>query len=233
MKITNIETFNVDAGWRPWTFVKVETDEGITGWGDCSDAQSPQGIAGAIGDLTPVLLGKDPRQYEARFWEMILASRRSIGGIAAKAIAGLDIAFLDIKAKALGISCVELFGGPIRKDVRLYWSHCGSSRARHSKLLGTPPIETWDDITALGKEVVARGFTALKTNIVMPGKSGTWSSGFDGSMAKTDELAPNWLLAHIEKQIGTFRDAVGPNVDINLDLNFHSSMRAWCGLTRF
>jgi hypothetical protein len=54
------------------------------------------------------------------------------------------------------LSVAELFGGPTRSKVRLYWSHCGSSRVRHHELLGTPPIETWADITALGKEVVAR-----------------------------------------------------------------------------
>ena len=75
--------------------------------------------------------------------------------------------------------------------------------------------------TALGKEVVSRGFTALKTNIVMPGKQGTWYSGFDGRMGPNDEIAQPWLLRHIERLIGTFRDAVGPEVDINLDLNFH------------
>ena len=41
MRITNIETYIVDAGWRPWTFVKVETDEGITGYGECSDGRAP------------------------------------------------------------------------------------------------------------------------------------------------------------------------------------------------
>ena len=39
MKISNIDTFIVDAGWRPWMFVKVETDEGVTGWGECSDGK--------------------------------------------------------------------------------------------------------------------------------------------------------------------------------------------------
>lgn len=221
MKISNIETFIVDAGWRPWTFVKVETDEGITGWGECSDKQVPMGIAGTVQDLKPVLIGKDPRQFEARFWDMVLATRQSPGGVAARAIAGIECALLDIKAKALNISCVELFGGAIRNEIRVYWSHCGSSRVRHAKFLSTPPIESWDDVTELGKEVVARGFTALKTNIVLPGKGATWSSGLDGTMARTDEIAPPWLLGHIEKLIGTLRDAVGPNVDINLDLNFN------------
>ena len=136
-------------------------------------------------------------------------------------MAGLDCALIDIKAKALGISAVELFGGPMRDAVRVYWSHCGTSRVRHHDLIGVPAIETWDDVTALGKEVVARGFTALKTNVVMPGQDGTWYSGFDGRSGPNDEIAPTWLLAHIEKLIGTFRDAVGPDVDINLDLNFH------------
>lgn len=221
MKITNIESFIVAAGWRPWTFVKVETDEGVTGWGECSDGRSPHGVVGTLTDLAPLLIGQDPRAFEARFWDMIRGTRQSPGGIAAKAIAGVECALIDIKAKALDISVVELFGGPTRDTVRVYWSHCGSSRVRHSELLGTPPIETWNDITALGKEIVARGFTAFKTNVVMPGKAGTWYSGFDGLMGPNDEYAPNWLLRHIETLIGTFRDAVGPDCDINLDLNFH------------
>ncbi|MFQ5934073.1 MAG: mandelate racemase/muconate lactonizing enzyme family protein, partial [Dehalococcoidia bacterium] len=221
MKITDIDTFIVDAGWRPWTFVKIETDEGVTGYGECSDGRSPHGIVGTVENLKPLLIGQDPRAFETRFWDMIRGTRQSPGGIAAKAIAGIDCALIDIKAKALGISVTELFGGPTRDKVRLYWSHCGSSRVRHHELLGTPPIETWDDITALGKEVVSRGFTALKTNVVMPGKGATWYSSFDELMGPGDEYVPNWLLRHIEKLIGTFRDAVGPDVDINLDLNFH------------
>jgi L-alanine-DL-glutamate epimerase-like enolase superfamily enzyme len=147
-------------------------------------------------------------------------------------LAGLDCAFIDIKAKALDISAVELFGGPTRDKVRLYWSHCGSSRVRHHDLIGVPPIETWDDVTALGKEVASRGFTALKTNVVMPGRQGTWYSGFDGQTGPNDEIAPAWLLAHIEKLIGTFRDAVGPDVDINLDLNFHFKPEACMRIAR-
>ena len=121
MKITDIETFIVDAGWRPWIFVKVQTDEGITGYGECSDGRSPQGVTGAIEDLKPLLVDQDPRAYEMRFWDMLRGTRQSPGGIAAKAIAGIECALVDIKAKALGISVVELFGGPMRDQVRVYW----------------------------------------------------------------------------------------------------------------
>ena len=168
-----------------------------------------------------MLVGQDPRAYEARFIDMLRNTRSSPGGIAARAIAGIECALVEIKARALGISVAQLMGGPTRDRVRLYWSHCGTTRVRHHEIVGKPPIETWSDVTALAKEVVARGFTALKTNIVMPGKGATWQSGFDGSMGPNDEWVPNWLIALIEKHIGTIRDAVGPDFDINLDLNFH------------
>ena len=221
MKISKLETFVIDGGWRAWTYVKVETDEGITGWGECSDTRVPNAVCGVVRDLNPVLVGQDPRAYEARFIDMMRNTRSSPGGIAARAIAGIECALVEIKARSLGISVAELLGGPTRSRVRLYWSHCGTTRVRHPDIVGKPPIESWSDVTALAKEVVARGFTALKTNIVMPGKGATWQSGFDGSMGPNDEWAPNWLIAHIEKHIGTIRDAVGPDFDINLDLNFH------------
>ena len=103
MKITRIETAVVDAGWRPWLFVRVETDTGVTGYGECSDGKNPFGVAGAIDDLKPLLLGADPRAYETRFHDMIRGSRQSPGGIAAKAIAGIELALVDAKARALGI----------------------------------------------------------------------------------------------------------------------------------
>ena len=222
MKITNIETFVVDAGWRPWTFVKVETDEGVTGYGECSDGRNPNGVVGTIKDFTPLMVGRDPRAYEMRFWDMIRGSRQSPGGIAAKAIAGIECALVDIKAKALGISVVELFGGPTRDDVRVYWSHCGSSRARNYELIGVPPLKSMDDIAALGREVVERGFTALKTNVIFPGDTASVHfGGFGGGPGTTDGNVTSQVLRHIETLISTFRAAVGPDVGINLDLNFN------------
>ena len=46
MKIAKIETFLCDAGWRPWVFVKVETDDGLVGWGECSDGRMPRSRGG-------------------------------------------------------------------------------------------------------------------------------------------------------------------------------------------
>ena len=82
MKISKLETFVVDGGWRAWTYVKVETDEGITGWGECSDTRVPNAVTGAVRDLSTVLVGQDPRAYEARFIDMARTTVAAIGGTA-------------------------------------------------------------------------------------------------------------------------------------------------------
>lgn len=220
MQITEITPFIINAGWRNWILVKVETDEGISGWGECSD-QAVYGVVGTIRDLTPVVMGKDPRAYQQRWWDMYRALQSSPGGIGAKAIAGIELALVDIAARARDCSVVELFGGPLRESVRVYWSHCGTSRIRCHELMGTPPLRSMADVAALGQEVMAKGFTALKTNILFPGDPG--SVYFPGRLpgSVTDQVASNALIDHIVTLVGTFRDAVGPHVDLLLDLNFN------------
>ena len=222
MKITEVDTFIVNAGWRPWLFVAIRTDAGITGYGECSDMRNPYGIAGAIRDLQDLLIGRDPRPIEMLYWDMYRKTRQSPGGIAAKAIAGIDCALWDIKAKAFGVPVYELFGGPMRERQRLYWSHCGTFRARHHELLGVPPLRTMDDIARLGEEVVTRGFTALKTNILFPGDPAqVYFAGFGGGPGTTDQNISSALIRHIRELIGAFRSAVGDDIDIALDLNFN------------
>jgi galactonate dehydratase len=222
MKIARIETFLCDAGWRPWVFVKVETDDGLVGWGECSDGRMPRSVAAAVLDYEDVLIGEDPRNVEKLYWTMYRVSRQHLGGSAHKAMAGVELALWDIKARALGVSVCDLAGGQLREKIRLYWSHCGTSRARNWKLLGTPPIRGYDDITALGKEVVQNGFTALKTNIVIPGDpASVFSPGFDVGGPGPDGVLQPETLGQVERLIGTFREAVGPEVGIALDLNYN------------
>ena len=167
MKIARVEALHCDGGWRPWTFVRVETDGGLVGWGECSDNRSPHGIAGCVRDLADLLIGQDPRPVERLYWDMLRRVRQNLGGVSHKAIAGIELALWDLKAKALGVPVYELFGGPLRDRVRLYWSHCGTTRARMGTLLGTPPLRTYDDIAALGREV---------SRAASPRSRPTWSS---------------------------------------------------------
>ena len=221
MKITKVETLACMAGWRAWVFVKITTDAGITGYSECTDSfGSNRAVRAAIHDLGEKIVGANPLQYEKIFWDLYRITRQSAGGIIQKAIGGIENALLDIKGKALGVSVTELFGGPLRDELRIYWSHCGTTRARTWKHVGKEPLLTLNDVAALGREVKDRGYTALKTNIITPGNPPTVvSQGFRGD--GYDQGISRKHLADMEALIGTFRDAVGPEVDILLDLNFH------------
>jgi L-alanine-DL-glutamate epimerase-like enolase superfamily enzyme len=222
MLITRVDVFHCDAGWRPWTFVKIETDEGLVGWGECSDSRNPLGIAGCVRDFEQLLVGEDPRAVERLYWDMLRAARQNLGGISHKAIAGIELALWDIKGKALGVPVYELFGGPVRDRMQLYWSHCGTTRARYGQALGLPPLRDYDDLVALGREVVARGFTALKTNIVVPGDpASTYFPGFGRGAGSMDGVVTGEILTRIERLIAAFTEGVGPEVQIALDLNYN------------
>ncbi len=222
MRISRVQAFLCDAGWRPWTFVKVETDEGLVGWGECSDSRNPHGVAGSVRDLEPLLIGEDPRAVQRLYWDMLRSFRQNLGGTSHKAIAGVELALWDIKAKALGVPVYELFGGPMRDRVQLYWSHCGTTRARYGEQLGLPPLRTYDDVVALGQEVIQRGFRALKTNIVIPGEPArTYFPGFDRGFYGTDGVVTSDVLGQIETLIDAFSQGIGADAQIALDLNYN------------
>ena len=62
MKIARVEALHCDGGWRPWTFVRIETDTGLIGWGECSDNRSPHGIAGSVRDMADLLIARKVQQ---------------------------------------------------------------------------------------------------------------------------------------------------------------------------
>ena len=66
MHITRVESYIVDGGFRPWTFVKVETtDPGVVGWGDCSDWRCPGPVTTMVQRCAERVIGRDPMQVEA------------------------------------------------------------------------------------------------------------------------------------------------------------------------
>lgn len=223
MKVTKIETFHCNAGWRPWSFIKISTDVGIIGYSECTDSHgSPLGITGVVKDLEPLLLNKDPRAVEKLYWDMYSATRQSPGSIIQKAIGGIENALLDIKAKALNIPVYELFGGPLRDRIRVYWSHCGTTRARSWKVVNKPALCSLGDITELGHEVIRKGFTALKTNIIIPGDPAyVHMPGFGLGPESPDMNVNRKIIKALESLIGAFRKAVGEEIHIILDLNFN------------
>ena len=220
MEITKIQTFIVDGGFRPWTFVKIETSEpGLIGWGDCTDWGSPGPVAATVERYAEWVVGRDPMQVESIWWDLAAASVRHTGGIAWKAMSGIDSALWDIRGKSLGAPVWQLLGGQMRDRLRLYWSHCGSVRAAHAERLGLPKVETTDDLRRLAEEVLERGYTAIKTNLIALSDRPN-ASPLLNRFANHPGDAPPVVIRNAEAVVGTFREALGPDVGIALDVAF-------------
>jgi L-alanine-DL-glutamate epimerase-like enolase superfamily enzyme len=220
VKITAIKTYIVDGGFRPWTFVKVETNEpGLVGWGECTDWGSPGPVAATVERYAEWAIGQDPMQVEPIWWELAAASVRHTGGIAWKAMAGIDTALWDIRGKALNAPVWQLLGGRMRDRLRLYWSHCGTVRQRSAERLGLPKVETTDDLRLLAEEVRERGYSAIKTNL-FPLADRPDAAPIRAAFSTHPGDAPPAVLRNAEAIVGTFREALGPDVGIALDVAF-------------
>lgn len=154
MKITDIRTFLMQAGppdpdkwatdsgrsgdtaiaegklggFRNWLFVKVYTDAGIVGIGECSGW--PRVIETAVQDLKALLIGEDPTHIE-RLWQKMQVATMGhgmLGTVGAGAMTGIDVALWDIKGKALGVPVWNLLGGKMRDRVPIY-SHAHTAEA--------------------------------------------------------------------------------------------------------
>lgn len=146
MKITSLTTYAVPPRWL---FLKIETDEGITGWGEPVIEGRAATVAAAVEELSDYLVGEDPRNIEDLWTVMYRAGFYRGGPITMSAIAGIDQALWDIKGKALGVPVHELLGGKVRDSIRVY-----------SWIGGDRPAET----AAAAKDAVQRGFSAVKMN---------------------------------------------------------------------
>lgn len=234
MKIGAVEVFQCDAGWRPWTFVKITGDRGAVGWSECSDSfGSHHGVAAIVRDLAKHCIGKDAFAVEKLYWDLYSATRQSPGSVVQKAIAGIENALLDLKARALGVPVYELLGGKIRNELPLYWSHFVTTRVRSASHAGVPPVKTLDDLSVIAHEAKERGFRAVKTNlIVFDGEPRVHMPGF-GRSAGGPELNFDRALIHsTEKYISALREALGDDIGIMLDLNFNFKTEGYKAFSR-
>jgi L-alanine-DL-glutamate epimerase-like enolase superfamily enzyme len=117
MKIKSIETLRADAGWRMFSFLKITTDTGIVGWSEFNESFGSAGLKAVIDALCEILIGRDPRPTEQIVANLHVLTRQSRGGLNQQAIAAIENALLDIKAKDLGIPVYALFGGPVRTRI--------------------------------------------------------------------------------------------------------------------
>lgn len=128
MKLTGYETMHCDAGWRVFSFLKLTTDDGLTGISEYNACYGSPGLSGVIERLAEVIVGCNPCAHEHVSQRLYAMTRQAPGGINQQAIAAIENAMLDLKAKALGVPVYDLLGGALRDRLPLYWSHCGTYR---------------------------------------------------------------------------------------------------------
>lgn len=225
MKIVKLEDFHADGGWRTWSYLKISTDEGVTGWAEYAEGFGAGGVSELIAKFSAIVIGMDPRAVGRITSSLHAITRLAAGGLNNQAIAAIENACLDIKAKALGVPVCALFGGPFRERLPLYWSHCGSFRARMPDMFarwGKSPVETYADLTGLAREAVTRGFRAVKTNPLSleGGKLKMFESGFRVHPKLLDRNIDNRFIHDIERMLAAFREGLGPDIGLMLDLNF-------------
>ena len=146
MKITRLETILVPPRWL---FLKIETDDGVTGWGEPVVEGKAHTVAAAVDELADLLVGADASRIED-LWQVMTRGGFYRGGpILSSAISGIDQALWDIKGKSLGVPVHDLLGGPVRDRVRMYgW------------IAGDDPAHAAEGAS----ERIANGYTAVKMN---------------------------------------------------------------------
>jgi galactonate dehydratase len=185
MKITGYELFQVPPRWL---FVKIDTDEGITGWGEPVIEGRADTVKAAVKELMEYLIGKDPSRIEDH-WNMMYRSGFYRGGpILMSAIAGIDQALWDIKGKFFNAPVYELMGGAARDSIRVY-----------SWIGGDRPAE----VGIAAKAVVEAGFTAVKMN-------GTEELQYVDSYEKIDQTVAR--IAAVREAVGPY---VGIGIDFH------------------
>ncbi|MFL6635937.1 MAG: galactonate dehydratase [Massilia sp.] len=117
MKITRLTTFRVPPRW---TLLKIETDEGVTGWGEAVIEGRARTVEAAVHELSELLVGQDPARINDLWSTMYRGGFYRGGPILMSAIAGIDQALWDIKGKVLGQPVYELLGGLVRDRMKTY-----------------------------------------------------------------------------------------------------------------
>jgi L-alanine-DL-glutamate epimerase-like enolase superfamily enzyme len=250
MKIKGLKTAVVEGNFD-WTYVRIDTDEGISGLGECFFAP---GLTRTLRELSRVIVGQDPRniRYLFRRLQWATSGAGSVAGTIYNAITGIEMALWDLTGKALGVPIYRLLGGKFRDNVRIYADcHAGESLESLDAVLYSRPA-SWADGNGShepksffdtktdrvvftpemygerAKQMAAQGFTALKFDLDVPNPYVADAH---------NRCLSNREIDYILSLVAGVREAVGSDLDIAVDchwrLNLNDARKLAAGLEEF
>jgi galactonate dehydratase len=191
MKVTTVDVFLIGAAWRNYIFVKIQTDDGVVGWGEATLGWKETAVRELIRDYgRRYVVGQDPFDIES-LWFKLYQVEHNTGPVMYSAMAGIEMALWDIVGQACGQPVYNLVGGKVRNKVKAYANGWYTS------------TNDLNDLSEKAREVKARGYKALKFDPFGPG-------GREISRAELKQAGVT---------VETVRQAVGEDVDILLE--FH------------
>ena len=196
VKITGMKVFGVSLtpdSDRPYVFVKLETNQGIIGWGEGTLEGKAAAVIACIEDFREFLIGKDPMQVEHHWQSMYVHSFYRAGPVIGSAISGIDQALWDIRGKVLGMPVYKILGGPTDpRGVRGYYHVQAGSR---------------EQLQSVRESATKLGVTCVKGGI--PGYY-EW--------IETHEKIDRAI-----RQIQLMREGLGSDIDIGIDFHAKTS----------
>ncbi len=192
MKISKVTPMVLGTEWRNLTIVKVETDEGLVGVGECRALNRTDGVLGYLSEAAPrYILGEDPFNVEALVARMFREDFGRAGEITQTVTALLEVACWDIIGKALNQPVYKLLGGAVRHQIKGYANGWYTGE------------RTPEEFHAAAKRVLDKGYQALKFD------------PFGAGFYEMERPEKNYVISLVE----AVRDAVGPDVEILIEMH--------------
>jgi galactonate dehydratase len=192
MKITAVEPLVLGTSWRNLIFLKVSTDEGLVGYGECTTQNREEGVLGYLpGAVRRHVLGSDPFNIEDLWLRMYRNDYWRGGVIATSVMSGIEVACWDIVGKAVGQPVWRLLGGQCHEKIKAYanaWYTVERTPQEFAKRV---------------KVVLEKGYKALKVDPFGPG---------------TVELSRAETIRSVEL-VAAIREAVGPDIEIFVEMH--------------
>ena len=190
-EITDVETYVVANPWKPWVFVRLETEQGVTGLSEATAHGKPRTVAAAVEEMSDFFIGEDPFDTERLWLEMYRDEWFSKNVINTTVISAVDMACWDIKGKVLDKPVYELLGGSVHGDrLRAYANGWYTDT--------TNELSSWKEAA---EGVVDDGYDAMKFD------------PFGSSWQRMTREEFN----HAVDVVGAVREAVGPDVDLLIE----------------